>query len=103
MNTNFVKAFAIAGLFTAAVSAPAMADGEAVYNKTCKLCHSAGIAGAPKTGDKAAWSARLAGGIDAMYTSALKGKKAMPAKGGNKKLSDDEVKSAVDFMIAKSK
>lgn len=103
MSTHYAKAFALAGLLSVAVSTPALAGGEAVYNKSCKLCHSAGIAGAPKTGDKAAWSGRIGQGMDTLYANAINGKKAMPARGGNKNLSDDEVKSAVDFMIAKSK
>jgi cytochrome c5 len=79
------------------------AGGEAVYNKACVACHATGAAGAPKLGDKAAWAPRVAQGNDAMYTSAIKGKGVMPAKGGMTTLSDAEVKAAVDFMVAKSK
>jgi cytochrome c5 len=69
----------------------------------CFSCHDAGIAGAPKLGDKAAWAPRIATGMDTLYTSSLKGKNAMPAKGGNPALSDDDVKAAVDWMVAQSK
>ncbi len=78
----------------------AAADGKATYEQACAVCHGAGIAGAPKFGDKAAWGARVATGKDALHTSALKGKNAMPAKGGNAALSDDAVKAAVDYMVS---
>ena len=66
-------------------------------------CHATGVAGAPKFGDKAAWAPRLKTGMDALYTAALKGKAAMPAKGGNAALSDAEVKASVDYMTAAAK
>ncbi|MFN3785347.1 MAG: c-type cytochrome [Thiothrix sp.] len=79
------------------------ADGEKVYKGLCISCHDAGVAGAPKFGDKEAWKARIATGSDALYKSALEGKGAMPAKGGNAKLTDDEVKAAVDYMVENAK
>jgi cytochrome c5 len=86
-----------------AAPAAAGSNGKAVYDASCQACHTAGVAGAPKLGDKAAWAPRLAAGAAVMHTSALKGKNAMPAKGGNLSLSDADVKAAVDFMIAQSK
>ncbi|MBI1395712.1 MAG: c-type cytochrome [Betaproteobacteria bacterium] len=81
-------------------SAPAgKPDGKAVFDKVCSVCHGAGIAGAPKAGDKAAWGPRIAQGKDTLYEHALKGIRAMPAKGGNPSLSDAEVKAAVDYMV----
>lgn len=77
--------------------------GKATFDTACTACHTAGIAGAPKVGDKAAWAPRLAQGKPALYSSALKGKGAMPAKGGNASLSDDAVKAAVDYMLASAK
>jgi cytochrome c5 len=77
--------------------------GEQVYQKTCAVCHTSGVAGAPKLGDKPAWAHRIGEGMDIMYKSALQGDGAMPAKGGNSALSDAEVKAAVDYMIGKSK
>lgn len=74
--------------------------GEGVYKSSCFACHDAGVAGSPKFGDKAAWEPRIATGIDSLYTSALNGKGAMPAKGGNMGLSDDDIKAAVDYMAA---
>jgi cytochrome c5 len=77
--------------------------GKATYDSTCAMCHGTGVAGAPKFGDKAAWAPRIATGKDALHTSALKGKGAMPAKGGNPSLADDAVKAAVDYMVAAAK
>jgi cytochrome c5 len=77
-------------------------SGEQVYNTVCLACHSTGVAGAPKVGDKAAWEPRMAQGMDALVATALKGKGAMPPKGGNTSLSDEAVKSAVEYMIEKS-
>ena len=77
--------------------------GEEAYRKSCGVCHDNGVAGAPKLGDKDVWTTRSAAGTDALYSVAIKGKGAMPAKGGNAALSDDEVKAAVDYMLEKSK
>ena len=78
-------------------------SGEEVYNGACVACHGAGIAGAPKTGDKALWGPRIAQGVNVLYEHALKGFKGMPAKGGQVALSDDEVKAGVDYQVAKAK
>ena len=78
-------------------------SGEEVYNGACVACHGAGIAGAPKTGDIAVWAPRIAKGINVLYEHAIKGFNAMPAKGGQVALSDDEVKAGVDYQVAKSK
>jgi cytochrome c5 len=77
--------------------------GKSTYDAACAVCHAAGVAGAPKLGDKPAWTARLAAGKPALYDAAIKGKGAMPPKGGNAALSDDAVKAAVDYMLATAK
>jgi cytochrome c5 len=87
----------------AATDKPGAADGKKVYDATCTACHTAGVANAPKPGDKAAWAPRLKQGMDAMMQSALKGKGAMPPKGGATNLSDAEVRAAVEFMVSQSK
>lgn len=79
------------------------ADGEAVYKGTCAMCHAQGVANSPKFGDAAAWKPRAATGKDALMASALKGKGAMPAKGGNAGLSDADVSAAIDYMLAAAK
>lgn len=84
-------------------AAAAALDGKAVYEKVCAMCHGAGIAGAPKSGDKAAWGPRIAQGKTTLYTNAIKGIRAMPAKGGNAALSDAEVKAAVDVLVGMAK
>ena len=89
-----------AAVATTAAPAAAKPDGKKVYDTTCMACHGSGVAGAPKLGDKAAWAPRLKLGIDALYAVAIKGKGAMPAKGGSASLSDAEVKAAVDYMVA---
>jgi cytochrome c5 len=87
-------------LASAAATKP---DGKKVYDTVCMVCHGTGVAGAPKYGDKAAWAPRIATGMETLYASSLKGKGAMPPKGGNTALSDAEVRAAVDFMVAGSK
>jgi cytochrome c5 len=77
--------------------------GKKTFDTVCTACHTAGVAGAPKLGDKAAWAPRVAQGKDTLYQSALHGKKAMPAKGGNPSLSDADVKAAVDYMVVVAK
>ena len=102
---TLVMAATLVALPLSAGSAFASA-GEATYNKTCKMCHARGMAGAPKVGDAAAWKDRVAKGMDTLYTHAIKGFKGkgmMPPKGGNSKLSDDDVKAAVDYMVEHSK
>jgi cytochrome c len=73
--------------------------GEKVYQQACLMCHGAGVAGSPVTGDAAAWQDRIAQGRDKMLSNAINGIGVMPAKGGQSQLSDDEVASAVDYMI----
>ena len=81
----------------------AMADGAATYKEACAACHATGAALSPKMGDKAAWTPRIATGKDALYTSVINGKGAMPPKGGRMDLGDDVIKAAVDYMIAQNK
>ena len=93
---------------TVAAAAPAKADagggtGEKVYTTYCAACHIAGVAGAPRTGDKAAWAPRLALGVDALTQSVIKGKGVMPPKGGAVTASDADLRSAVEYLVAKAK
>jgi cytochrome c5 len=101
MKLRIVSAVLVAGSMMVAVQA--QAGGKEVYDMTCAACHGAGVLGAPKLGDKAAWAPRLATGAAALHGSALKGKGVMPAKGGNSALSDADVIAAVDFMLGQAK
>ncbi len=87
----------------AAPAAAVAANGEALYKQACTVCHAAGVAGAPKTGDKAAWAPRIALGVDALTASAIKGKGAMPPKGGAMAASDAEIKAAVQYLVDRAK
>ena len=92
----------LCALGAAAALAQTLAAGKATYESACVACHGPGILGAPKFGDKAAWAPRIATGMDALYASTIKGKNAMPAKGGSG-ASDDDVKAAVQYMVAAAK
>jgi len=97
---------ASAPVASAPVAGPPVASaetGKKAYDTACIACHGAGIAGAPKLGDKAAWSARIGQGASVLYDHAIKGFQGkvgvMPAKGGSA-LPDADVKAAVDYMVA---
>lgn len=72
-----------------------------LYQSACLACHASGVAGAPKTGDGAAWSARAGNGIDALLTSAINGKGAMPPKGGST-YSDEQLRAVIEYILAES-
>ncbi|MGE5648875.1 cytochrome c5 family protein [Noviherbaspirillum sp. UKPF54] len=77
-------------------------SGEAVFKAVCAACHATGAAGAPKVGDAGAWSGRIAQGESTLIEHAVKGIRAMPAKGGNPDLADAEVARAVVYMANQS-
>jgi cytochrome c5 len=104
---DFFKRFSglagsMAAMAVLAVPAANAADGKTVYNQVCQACHAAGIAGAPKFGDKALWGPRIAQGKDVLYSHALKGFQGktgvMPPKGGYGG-PDADVQAAVDYMV----
>ncbi len=88
----------------AATATTAAAGGAAppLFAQVCSVCHATGVAGAPKLGDKAAWAPRLAQGIDGLTASAIKGKGAMPPKGGSN-ASEAEIKAVVTYMVDNAK
>jgi cytochrome c5 len=90
-----------------AAQAAGAGAGKKTYDTACLACHAAGVAGAPKFGDKAAWKDRIAQGKDKLYTNAIKGFQGkagfMPPKGGNASLKDDDVKAATDYMVNAAK
>jgi cytochrome c5 len=104
-NSAFaIKAPAGAGP-TTALSVPK--DGKSLFDAVCSACHGAGIAGAPKAGDKSAWAPRIAEGKPTLYQHALNGYNGktgiMPAKGGRTDLPDDLIKQGVDYMLSLAK
>ena len=78
------------------------ADGKKVYEATCQACHGGAVPGIPHVGKKEDWAPRIKQGKDILHKHAIEGFNAMPAKGGNGSLSDDEVKAAVDYMANQS-
>lgn len=93
-----------AALMSLSAAMPALAaDGKAVYDATCIVCHASGVANAPKLADKAAWAPRMAAGKAALLASVKAGKGAMPPKAGNANLSDEEINAAIDYMLASLK
>jgi len=79
-----------------------LAKGKQIYDTTCMACHMTGAANAPKMGDKARWEPLIAEGMDKMVEIAIKGKGAMPPKGGRLDLSDADIRSAVAYIVSKS-
>ena len=77
----------------------ASADGQKIYQASCQACHVAGVAGAPKLGDKDAWAPRIAKGNDALLSSVKNGLNAMPPKGGCMSCSEDELRAAMEYMV----
>lgn len=86
---------------TAAAPGAAAKSGEEIYSQSCIACHASGAAGAPKLGDKAAWEARIAQGMDALLTTAINGKNAMPPRGTCATCSDDDLKAVIEYMVSK--
>ena len=92
------------GAPAAAAGAGATArSGEDVVKAVCSMCHSTGAAGAPKTGDKAAWAPRIAQGMDVLVKNAMNGIRAMPPKGTCGACSDAEIKGAVEYLVSQAK
>jgi cytochrome c5 len=85
-------------------TATADVGGEEVFKQTCQACHGAGVAGAPKYGDAAAWGPRIAKGADTLRKHAIEGFQGqagfMPPKGGATNLSDKSIANAVDYMVS---
>lgn len=95
-----LRYLAVAALAAVVLPAAAEIDGAKVYKQNCAMCHKAGLANSPKFGDKEAWAPRVATGRDALLHSVLAGKGAMPPKGGNAKLTEEEVSAALGHILA---
>jgi cytochrome c5 len=98
MRLAIIGITAMATLFS--IGQVAAADGKAVYDKSCGGCHNNMD---PKLGDKAKWGPLIKQGTDALVASVVKGKGAMPPKGGAAAASNDDIKAAVEYMMGKAK
>lgn len=78
-------------------------DAADIYSSSCSACHGSGALGAPKLGDAAAWSERMAKGLDTITANAIAGINAMPARGTCASCSDDEIKATIQYMVDNSK
>lgn len=100
---NYIASLGTAVKQSEAVGNEIPSNGKQVYHRSCSVCHSTGIARAPKVGDQKDWKPRIAQGIPTLYGHAIKGFRAMPAKGGDLSLSDTEVKAAVDYLASEAR
>lgn len=98
MKPSLIGAGLLIGFYV--VGAAVAADGKDVYIKNCSVCHSAMQ---PKLGDKKAWESLVGKGVDALAASVIKGKGAMPPKGGKPALTEDDIKASVEYMISQAK
>jgi cytochrome c5 len=96
-------AAAAAAPVAVAAAAPAADKGKALYEVACAACHNNAVAGAPKFADKAAWAPRIKDGVPHLVATVIKGKGAMPAKGGKADATEADIKAAVEYMIAAAK
>lgn len=91
--------FAVVSILVLAAGNTWAADGQAVFDQNCAVCHKML---SPKFGDKAAWAPRIKLGNDALVASVIKGKGGMPPRAGKPDLSDDDIKAAVAYVVSKS-
>lgn len=98
--TAAAPAAAAAAAAAPAATAPAAHPGKVLYDTSCAACHAAGVANAPKFGDKASWGARLKEPVAALVADVVKGKGAMPPKGGRMDVSEADIKAAVEYMLS---
>lgn len=101
MKTSIV--IAAAGLFLMTSGIANAREAKELYDAKCSVCHAAGVANAPKLGDKAAWTPLAATGMDALLASVKQGKNAMPAMGTCTDCTDDEFKAVIQYMIDAAK
>ena len=105
-SSQAVARAAVLALFLALAPALAHAQaqrsGESIVTAQCAKCHGSGVGGAPKIGDRDAWSARVKAGVDPLVRSAIKGHGGMPSRGGMADLTDPEIRDAVIYMVTRS-
>jgi len=81
---------------------PVVRSGKDITDSVCLSCHGSGVLGAPKIGEKGQWSARASKGLDGLVKTAISGLNAMPPKGGDPSLSDEDITKAVSYMLEQS-
>ncbi len=89
-----------APVVVASVVEESVGGGEQIVTQVCSMCHSSGMMGSPKLGNKADWAPRIEKGVETLYSNAINGINMMPARGGRPDLSDDDIKAAVDHMLS---
>lgn len=89
-----------APVVVASVVEESVGGGEQIVTQVCSMCHSSGMMGSPKLGNKADWAPRIEKGLETLYSNAINGINMMPARGGRPDLSDDDIKAAVDHMLS---
>jgi cytochrome c5 len=97
--TRIFIAAAVAASFAGSAS-HAASQGEKVYDRTCIVCHGDGLSGAPRLGNKSEWATRAARGKEALFESVKNGKGLMPPRGGNSKFTDEDLRAAIEYMLA---
>lgn len=106
-SLRYLVSTAVVGGLMACFTALVRADEMSTYQRNCGSCHDTGVAGAPKTGDVEAWKERIAMGTDNLTRSVIDGMQGysgvMPPRGGNPKLTDAEIRAAVEFIIMRSR
>ena len=103
MSSFVLRSILLASGIAALAPATLAADGKAVYDKTCVVCHASGVANAPKFGDKSAWAPRIATGRETLVKAVIAGKGAMPPRAGAADLKDDDIQAAVDYIVGAAK
>lgn len=101
MKNSFAMIAALT-MLSGTIQIASAADGQAIYDKSCKGCHDKGLMGSPKTGDKDKWVPLIKNGQAVLEESVMKGKGKMKAKGGNDSLTADDIKAATSYMVSKS-
>jgi len=100
---SVITLYALASVSGSVLAGDASMSGEEIYKTKCQVCHAAGVAGAPKFGDKAAWAPRIAQGMDTLVQHSITGLNAMPPKGTCMDCTDEQMKAAVEYMVDNSK
>ena len=105
MKTIVTAAALLAGMLSSswALAQGDAAAGEEIYNRACKMCHGSGMMGAPKAGDRKAWSARVEQGSSKLTNHAINGFNKMPPRGNCKSCSDEDIANAVAYMLSQLK